>query len=61
VFFEYTKPTLNIASNDKVIVRFVLHNMANANEFWVVLEFFNLRFAVGAGKIDPADNARDPV
>ena len=49
----------HLRAHDEVIVRFVLSDVANADEFGMMLKFEQLSFALGAGEIDPTDDARD--
>ena len=61
MFFENTKPAQNVFADHKIIVGLVLHDVADTDEFWMVFELFDLRFTLGAGEINPANDARDPV
>jgi len=61
VLFQNAKPAHHVVANDEFIVWFVLDDVTDTYELGVVLEFFDLRFAIGTCQINPADDAGNPI
>ena len=61
VFLQSLQATQNRWANNEVVIRFVLNDVAHADELRVVLKLAELIFAAVGCQVDPSDNAGDPI
>jgi hypothetical protein len=61
VFLQNFHAADDVGADGEVVVGFVLSDVPNADEFWIVFEFEKLLFALFAGKVDPPDDSGDEV
>ena len=61
MFLQHLQATQDFRTHNEIVIRLVLRDVADADEFRMILKFQQLLLACFTGEIHPTDHANQPI